>query len=152
MVRKIGTTYVSSPDRALHCEIPEHLQGGKFRATWVTYKERSLWCCDFSGFETDHQGLLAEIEMSDTIIRQQPEASLLAAVVLYKTKMTPEIKEFFRVNSVRPRNPLRKIAILYVSDFQRLWYRSINKVYWPNNTKFFNDYEAAKEWLVRGTS
>ena len=152
MTQKISTSRVSYADRALHCEIPEHLQGRKFRATWVSYKERSLWCCDFSGFGANRQDLQAEIEMSDTVIRQQPEDSLLVTVVLYKTKMTPEIEEFFRVNTTRSPNPIRKMAILYVSDIQRFWYQVINRVQWPKNTKFFDDYEEAKEWLVRGVS
>jgi len=66
--------------------------------------------------------------------------------------MTSEIEEFFRVNATRSPNPIRKMAILYVSDIQRFWYKVINRVQWPKNTKFFDDYEEAKEWLVRGVS
>jgi hypothetical protein len=51
--------------------------------------ERSAWCCNFSDFEADHQGLLAEIVVSDAVIRQQYEGSLLVAVDVYKTRMTP---------------------------------------------------------------
>jgi hypothetical protein len=149
MSQHIGTTHVSYPDRALRCELPAHLRGRDFRAKWVSYKERSLWCCDFSGYETDPQGLLAEIEVSDTVIRQQPENSLLVAVVLYKTKMTPEIAEFFSINAHRPQNPVRKMAILYVSDFRRLWYTRVKRVSWPKATRFFDDYEQAKSWLVK---
>jgi hypothetical protein len=120
----------------------------KLRATWVSRRERDIWCLDFSGFAADRAGLIAEIEASDAVIRQQREDSLLVAVDLCKMEMTPEIAEFFRVNASRPRNPIRKMAVLYVTSGRRLWYRLTRRVTWPKQARFFDDYEKAKDWLV----
>ena len=113
MAKIIGTPRIYYPDRAYNCEIPEYLSGKRVRATWITFKERSIWCCDFAGFETNSQGLLTELEVSDSVIKQQPENSLLAAVALHKTKMTPKIVEFFRINATHKSNPIRKMAVLF---------------------------------------
>jgi hypothetical protein len=149
MAKELSSSQKYYPDRAFGCEIPEHLVGKRVRATWVTYQERSLWCCDFSGYENNPQGLKTEIEISDAVIRQQAENSLLVAVVLSQTKMAPEIVEFFRANALRSPNPIRKMAVLFLSDFRRWWYQTVQGGIWPRHTAFLNDYEQAKKWLIR---
>jgi hypothetical protein len=149
MAETKGTPRTYHPDRAFNCEIPEHLRGKKVRATWITYKERSIWCCDFAGYESDPQGLLTEIEVSDSVIKQQPENSLLVAVVLDKRGLTPEIAEFFRINTARTPNPIRKMAVLFLPGFRRRWYEWVQHGVWPAHTGFLDDYEKAKEWLIK---
>jgi hypothetical protein len=39
-------------------------------------------------------------------------------------------------------------AILGLSDFQRWWYRRVRHVIWPAQSRFFQDWEQAKDWLV----
>lgn len=107
------------------------------RATWVSRKERSLWCCDFTAFGADRRALLAEIETSDLVIRQQSPDSLLVAVVLWNTPLSPELAHFFRINTERQSNPIHKLAVLGVSRRQRLWYRLTKRVTWPSGTRFF---------------
>jgi hypothetical protein len=118
------------------------------QAKWVTYKEVPLWCCDFGGLGSDHSRLLAEIAAAQVVIDRQVENSLLIAVVLTDATLTPEIVAFFNTNARHPHRPIRKMAILGVSDFQRFWYRRIKHVSWPQKSKFFSDWEKAKEWLV----
>ena len=45
-------------------------------------------------------------------------------------------------------DPLRKLAVMGLSGFQRAWLRLTRRVAWPENTAFFKEYERAKEWLV----
>jgi len=118
------------------------------RARWVSRKERSLWCCDFTAFGADRPALQAEIEASDAVIRQQSPDSLLVAVDLCNTPISPEIAAFFQDNAGRQPNPIHKLAVLGVSRWQRLWYRLTRRVTWPRSTRFFDDYEQAKDWLV----
>jgi len=148
MPKTTDTSRFYYADRAYKIEIPEHLKGKQVRATWVTYKERSLFGCDFSGYESDPEGLHIEIEYSDLVIKQQPANSLLVAVVLHKTKITPEIIEFFRINAVREHNPIRKMAVLFLPDYRRFWYRWVQHGIWPDHTCFLDDYEQAKKWLI----
>jgi len=136
-------------DRALRCEIPEHLRDKRVRATWISYRERSIWCLDFSGYENNPEGLRTEIELSDVVIRQQPKNSLLVAVVLHQTRMTPEIRAFFQGSAAREPNPIHKMAVLFLPTVRRWWYRAVQHGVWPKHTAFLNDYEQAKAWLVR---
>ncbi len=118
------------------------------RATWVSRNERDIWCLDFSGFEGDRPGLLAEIAASQSVIRGQPANSLLVAAVLPPAGMAPELIEFLNACSCPDRNPIHKMAILGVSGWQRFWHARMKGVVWPNNARFFDDYELAKDWLV----
>lgn len=120
----------------------------RVRATWVSRKEVSIWCCDFGGFKSDPPGLITEIAASQAVIDQQGENSLLVAVDLNDARMTPEIVEFFNRNASRAHSPIRKMAILGVSDFQKFWYKRVKHIAWSQKSKFFDDWEKAKDWLV----
>ncbi len=120
----------------------------KYRFKWVSRGERDLFGCDFSGFGSDHQALQAEIDASEAVIRQQPENSLLLAVYIHQVPPTPEIIGFFERSANPVKNPIRKMAILGISSLQRIWYERVKGITWPQNARFFDDYERAKEWLV----
>ena len=120
----------------------------RIRATWISRKERNIWCCDFGGFEGDLSGLITEIEASQFVIRQQAEDSLLVAVDLCQAKMTPEIAAFFNTYSSQAKHPIHKMAVLGLSIFHRFWYRWFDGVNWPTNARFFGDWEKAKDWLI----
>ncbi len=120
----------------------------KTRAKWVSYKERDLFGCDFSGFGSDRSSLAAEIQVSEAIIRQQAENSLLLAVYMHEAAPTPELIRFFERSCCPVKNPIRKMAILGVSNIQRIWYQRVKGISWPKNARFFDDYEKAKAWLV----
>ena len=120
----------------------------RIRATWISRKERNIWCCDFGGFEGDLSGLITEIEASQFVIRQQAEDSLLVAVDLCQAKMTPEIAAFFNAYSSQAKNPIHKMAVLGLSTFQKFRYHWFEGGNWPTNARFFDDWEKAKDWLI----
>jgi hypothetical protein len=120
----------------------------RIRAVWITRKEREIWCCDFGGFGGDRAGLVTEIEASQAVINQQVEDSLLVAVDLCQAKMTPEIAAFFKKYSDQTKNPIHKMAIVGVSTFQKLRYQWLDNISWPKNSRFFSDWEKAKDWLI----
>lgn len=120
----------------------------KIRATWVSRRERSIWCLDFAGFESDPQGLAAEIEASARVIRQQVEDSLLVALYLHHPNMTPELVAFLKTISNPMKNPIHKMAIIGVGALDRIWLERIKGISFPKNAAFFGDYEKAKDWLV----
>ena len=91
---------------------------------------------------------MAEIEASEAVIEQHAENSLLVAVALYQVTMQPELVAFFNRWATRAQNPIHKMAILYVSGWERIWAHVVKGVTWPKNSQFFDDYEKAKDWLV----
>jgi hypothetical protein len=95
-------------------------------------KEVPLWCYDFGGFGSDRQGLLAGIAALLAVIDQPPEDSLLVAVGLNDAVLTPDIVAFLNTNAGRAGDPIRKLAILGLSDFQRWRYRRMKHVVWPS--------------------
>lgn len=120
----------------------------RLRATWVSRNERDIWCLDFSGFDDDRPGLLAEIAASCSVIRRQPANSLLVAAVLPSGGLAPELIEFLNACSCPASNPIHKMAILGMSGWRRFWHARAKGVVWPQNARFFDDYERAKDWLV----
>ncbi len=128
-----------------------NLKPQRVSAKWVTYREVPLWCCDFGGFESDRERLVAEIAAAQVEIDRRPENSLLIAVVLTNALLTPDLIAFFTDNARRSHSSIRKLAILGLSDFQRFWYRRVKHIVWPKPSRFFSDWEQAKRWLVSET-
>jgi hypothetical protein len=120
----------------------------RIRSTWVSRKEKSIWCCDFSSFGSDRAGVLAELAASEAVIDRERENSLLVAVDLYRVRMEPELVAFFQNYGQPASNPVRKMAIVHISGVRRLWLQVARGVRWPPRAKFFEDYEEAKDWLV----
>ena len=119
----------------------------RVNSKWLTKKETNFYTIDFSGLGKDRQGLLAEMKTAQAVISQRGENSLLVAVDCHQTKMMDELVQFFKTYASQP-NPIRKLAILGISSFQRTWYRWTRRVGWPKNARFFSDYEEAKDWLI----
>ena len=119
----------------------------RVNSKWLTKRETSFYTIDFSGLGKDRQGLLAEMNTAQAVISQRGANSLLVAVDCHQTEMMDELVQFFKTYSSQP-NPIRKLAILGISSFQRTWYRWTRRVVWPKNARFFADYEEAKDWLI----
>jgi hypothetical protein len=120
----------------------------RVNSKWITKKETSFYTIDFSGLGADRQGLLAEMKTAEAVIGKQGENSLLAAVDCHQTEMMAELVQFFKTCAKPQKNPIRKLAILGISGFQRILYRWTKGVVWPKNARFFADYEDAKDWLI----
>jgi hypothetical protein len=119
----------------------------RVNSKWLTKKETSFYTIDFSGLGADRQGLLAEMKTAQAVISKQGENSLLVAVDCHQTDMMEELVQFFKTYASQP-NPIRKLAIVGISGFQRTWHRWTKGVVWPKNSRFFADYEEAKDWLI----
>jgi hypothetical protein len=120
----------------------------RVNSKWITKRETSFYTIDFSGLGADRQGLLAEMNTAEAVMDKQGENSLLVAVDCHQTEMMAELVQFFEICASRPKNPIRKLAILGISGFQRTLYRWTKGVVWPKNAHFFADYEDAKDWLI----
>ena len=118
------------------------------RATWVSRKNIDLFCLDFSGFQTDPDGLAAEIAASEAVIGRQAPQSLLLAIDLHQTSLAPNLVAYLQALSRRSPNPLRRVAIIGLSRWRRLWYTAVKHIVWPPGAAFFAEWETAKAWLI----
>jgi hypothetical protein len=122
----------------------------RLHTTWLNFKNTRLYCVDLSGCDKGDLRYLKEIQQADAVICSQPADSLLMSLDLSHTRMAPEIETF--IHSHRgSTDPIRKLAVLGLSDWQRIGLSLTRRLVWPANTRFFTDYESAKEWLARET-
>ncbi len=120
----------------------------RVNSKWISKRETSFYTIDFSSLGADRDGLLAEMKTAEAVIARQSENSLLVAVDAHHTEMMAELAEWFTSYATRPHSPVRKMAILGISPLRRAWYRWTRRVVWPKTARFFDDYEAAKDWLI----
>jgi hypothetical protein len=120
----------------------------RIKSKWLSHKNTRIYCVDFSGLGSDRPGLLAELEASSAALSPQPVNSMLVTVDVSQTDMMPEMVTFFCSHCDREKNPIRKMAIIGISGFQRIWYPILRKVSWPENARFFDGYDGAKDWVV----
>jgi hypothetical protein len=119
----------------------------RLHTKWVSFRNTPLFCIDLSGCEAGDERFVREIQMAEQIFTGRPAKSMLVALDLSLTRLTPEICAFIRAHA-GPADPLRKLAVMGLSGFQRAWLRLTHRLAWPENTAFFKEYERAKEWLV----
>ena len=98
------------------------------RAAWVSRKEIDFFCLDFSSFKSNPAGLAMEIQASEAVIRRQGPASLLLAIDLNQAALTPALVAYLQTLSCRSPNPIRRVAIIGLSSWQRLWARLVRHV------------------------
>ena len=120
----------------------------RIRSRWVSYLENPLFGMNLCGFEGDRQGVVAEIEAVEDILCKQPWQSVLAVLDIARTNMTPELVAFIQAHSGQEGDPIRKLAIIGVPEWKKIWYRYVKKVAWPKKARFFDEHEKAKAWLV----
>ena len=125
-----------------------HAAKRRQRATWVSRKEVDMFCVDFSGFEDDPGGLQDELDASDAIIRQQAPHSLRLAIDLHQARLTPALVGYLQTLAGRDPDPLYRVAVIGLSGWQRMWSRFVDPIRWPPGTTLFDDWEAAKAWLI----
>ncbi len=118
------------------------------RSVMITHQGNPMLGINLTGYETDRQGVVAEIAAVETILARQPANSLLVVVDLAFTEMMPEIVSFIQAHSGQAGDPIRKMAVVGVSGTQRFWYRLRKTITWPRKARFFEEHEKAKAWLI----
>ncbi len=120
----------------------------RMQSRWISYENTPLFGINLDGFGADRQRLQAEIEAVESILRQKERGTVLAVVDLALTDIGPEAAAFLSAHAGQEGDPIRKMAIIGVSPMRRLWYRLARKIFWPRHTRFFDEHEKAKPWLI----
>ncbi len=120
----------------------------RMHSRWISYKGAPILGINLDGFEADRAGLRAEIEAVEAILRTQEPGSLLVVADLALTEMGPELIAFLEAHAGQEGDPIRKMAIVGIPGWRRMWYCINKKVSWPRHARFFDGHEAAKPWLI----
>ena len=120
----------------------------RLQSRWISFRGAPILGINLDGFESDCAGARAEIEAVEAILCTQERGSLLAVLDIALTNMMPEVIRFITAHSGQADDPIRKMAIVGVSDARRIWYRLTKKITWPKHARFFDEHEKAKAWLV----
>lgn len=118
----------------------------------ISLERNPILGINLCGYESDRQGVAAEIAAVEAILARHPCSSLLAVLDLAYTEMMPEIVAFIHAHSGQASDPIRKLAIIGVSGRQKFWYRLRKTVTWPRHARFFDEHERAKVWLISESS
>ena len=120
----------------------------RLRSVWVTMKEIPIFGLNLAGYGADREGVVAEIEAAEDMMRKHFGDPLRVDFDMALTDMQPEIITFINNHSGQPGDPIFKLAIIGIPGWKRTWYRLTKKINWPKNARFFDEHEKAKAWLI----
>ena len=115
---------------------------------WLKHKNQDIFVLDYTGFHMDRGSLYAEIEEAHKVIVSQPENSLLTIIDVQDTVADVETVSLLKSRSSESSKIFKKTAVVGVSGVKKVLAESIIKFSKMKNTKFFDDYGTAKDWLV----
>ncbi len=119
------------------------------RSVWISHKNTPLFGLNLSGYGADAAGIHAELEAAEEDFCRRPGyGSFLVALDLAFCDMLPELAAFINSHNGQPGDPIRKLAVIGVPWYKRLWYQWIKGVRWPKHARFFDAQEPAKAWLI----
>ncbi len=117
------------------------------QSEWITHKDKLIFLSNLSGFHTDAAALGAELAEGDVIVCQQPENSLLVLVDIRDTVGSAEAVQLLKDSALETKKHARKTAVVGISGFRKVLLDAINR-FAGRSIVTFNDFDAAKDWLV----
>jgi hypothetical protein len=120
----------------------------RLRSVWVTMKEIPMYGLNLAGYESDREGVIAELDAAEELIRHHFGSPLRIDMDVAGTELMPEILAFLNAHPGEPGGPIFKLAIIGVPAWQWAWLRWTKKIRWPQNARFFDEHEKAKAWLI----
>ncbi len=120
----------------------------RLRSVWISHKGNPMFGLNVTGYGSDWEGIVAEINAAEKMLCRKPWNSVLMVIDLAYTDFVPEVAAFINAHQGQQGDTIRRLAIIGVPGFKRWWYRVTKKVTWPKHSRFFDEHEKAKAWLV----
>ena len=118
------------------------------QSKWLSHLNRDYFCCEFSRFDGDHAALAEELVACREVFAAQHPSSLLVAVDLTQAPMTSELTAFFADLYRAKDSPVQRMAIIGVLPWRNEWFQVRLGIQWPRQSKQFQDWDRAKDWLL----
>jgi hypothetical protein len=119
------------------------------KSRWIDYKGTRIFYVDFSNFRQNRDPLKAELEAMSSVVRQEPESSVLGLVDLRNTFLSTATTLLIQNYAWRLGRHIHNAAVIVdtVNYPKTVIVNSITRV-GGKEVVLFDNVEEAKDWLV----
>ncbi len=117
------------------------------RSTWIEHKGKKIFYQDFSKLFYNSAALKAELEEVQKVVQAQPNDSVLVLSDLRDTNISSDVLPLMNAASSATKDHVHKTAVLGVTGMKRKLADLLSSLT-GQPLKYFDDLEAAKNWLV----
>jgi hypothetical protein len=117
------------------------------RSEWIEYKEKKIFLQDFSKLFYNSSAVIAELNEVQQIVTSQPKGSVLVLTDIRDTNVGKDVLPTMNAASAATKDYVKKTAVLGVTGAKRKLADLLTTLT-GQPLKYFDDIEAAKDWLV----
>jgi len=114
----------------------------------MEHKGKKIFYQDFSRQFYNAAAVIAELEEVQKIVKAEPPDSLLVLTDLRDTNVGPDVLPAMNAASAATKDHIYKTAVLGVTGVKRKLADMLSALT-GQSLKYFDDVEAAKNWLVQ---
>jgi hypothetical protein len=118
------------------------------RSHWLEHKGKKIFYQDFSKQFYNSAAVKAELDEVQIIVKAEPLDSLLVLTDLRDTNVGPDLLPAMNAASAATKNHVHKTAVLGVTGIKGKLADLLSALT-GQPFKYFDDIEAAKNWLVQ---
>ena len=117
------------------------------RSNWIEYKGKKIFYQDFSKHFYNSAAVKAELVEVQKVVLAEPNSSVLVLTDMRDTNVGGDLLPAMNAASTATKNHVLKTAVLGVSGMKRKLADLLTALT-GQPLKYFDDIEAAKNWLV----
>ena len=117
------------------------------RSEWIEHKGKKIFLQDFSKLFYNSAAVIAELIEVQQIVTSQPKDSVLVLTDMHDTNVGKDVLPAMNNASVATKAYVKKTAVLGVTGAKRKLADLLTSLT-GQPLKYFDDIEAAKNWLV----
>ena len=117
------------------------------RSKWIEHKEKKIFLQDFSKLFYNSAAVIAELNEVQGIVISQPKDSVLVLTDMRDTNVGKDVLPAMNAASAATKDHVKKTAVLGVTGVKRKLADLLTALT-GQPLKYFDDIEAAKNWLV----
>lgn len=118
------------------------------RSKWIEHKDKKIFYQDFSRLFYNAAAVKAELEEVQKVVLSQPKDSLLVLSDFRDTSIGSDLLSAMNAASNATKDNVHKTAVLGVTGMKRKLADLLTALT-GQPLKYFDDLEAAKDWLVQ---
>ncbi|MCC6298972.1 MAG: hypothetical protein IT314_06715 [Anaerolineales bacterium] len=117
------------------------------RSQWIEHRSKKIFYQDFSKLFYNSEAVKAELALVQEIVKAQPKGSALVLTDMRDTNVGADLLPAMNAASAATKAFVKKTAVLGVTGAKRKLADLLTAIT-GQPLKYFDDIEAAKNWLV----